>query len=75
MITHVKVGFKPHTYIVSIDTSDVPNTTKNALYNPHWLFVLQEKLNDLRVNHTWTRTHLPFGIKPIGCKKKKFKKI
>jgi len=52
MITHVKVGFKPHTYIVSIDTSDVPNTTKNALYNPHWLFVLQEKLNDLRVNHT-----------------------
>ena len=61
-----------HNFVLSA-TSDVeePKTFNQALINPrreNWLKAMNEELNAIEKNQTWTLVDLPDGRKAIGCK-------
>lgn len=50
-----------------IDSND-PIYFKDNVNHPHWVFAMNNELNALELNETWTVTTLPPGKTAIGCK-------
>ncbi|GKV13318.1 hypothetical protein SLEP1_g24345 [Rubroshorea leprosula] len=62
-IGHVKIDFSKHAYTMTIDISSFsnadldtnkPKTVRQALQLPQWVNAMQEKLEALHKNNTWT---------------------
>ncbi|RVW45699.1 Retrovirus-related Pol polyprotein from transposon RE1 [Vitis vinifera] len=47
---------------------DVPNTIQEALKISEWKKAVQDEIDALEKNETWTITDLPVGKRPVGCK-------
>ena len=52
----------------SLDRIQVPNNIREALTHPRWKKAVQEEINALEKNETWTITELPAGKRTVGCK-------
>ncbi|RVW54234.1 Retrovirus-related Pol polyprotein from transposon TNT 1-94 [Vitis vinifera] len=46
----------------------VPNTIQEALKISEWKKAVQDEIDALEKNGTWTITDLPVGKRPVGCK-------
>jgi Reverse transcriptase (RNA-dependent DNA polymerase) len=46
----------------------VPDSVEEAMKDPKWVQAMEEELNALYKNETWTLVKLPEGKKPVGCK-------
>ncbi|KAL4310054.1 hypothetical protein GQ457_01G027990 [Hibiscus cannabinus] len=51
-----------------LDAQQIPRTIDEALKHPRWRQAVQEELDALEQNCTWTLTNLPPGKKAVGCK-------
>ncbi|RVW69728.1 Retrovirus-related Pol polyprotein from transposon RE1 [Vitis vinifera] len=47
---------------------EVPNTIQEALKISEWKKAVQDEIDALEKNGTWTITDLPVGKRPVGCK-------
>lgn len=57
---------KAYTYILS--TQHEPSSFKEAVQQIEWKQAMDEKLQALELNNTWTIVPLPLDRKPLGCK-------
>ncbi|RVW77068.1 Retrovirus-related Pol polyprotein from transposon RE1 [Vitis vinifera] len=55
-------------YLVARHSSCVPNTIQEALKISEWKKAVQDEIDALEKNGTWTITDLPVGKRPVGCK-------
>lgn len=55
-------------FVSVIDNIQIPRTIQEALIDPDWKKAVQDEINALVKNGTWTVTKLPTGKKPVGCK-------
>ncbi|KAL4309623.1 hypothetical protein GQ457_01G010300 [Hibiscus cannabinus] len=56
------------TFIASINTILEPKSYSQAIQNPVWIKAMQEEIQALENNHTWSLVSLPSDKTPIGCK-------
>ncbi|RVW34168.1 Retrovirus-related Pol polyprotein from transposon TNT 1-94 [Vitis vinifera] len=55
-------------FATSLDDTQVPNTIQEALKISEWKKTVQDEIDALEKNGTWTITDLPVGKRPVGCK-------
>ncbi|RVW82011.1 Retrovirus-related Pol polyprotein from transposon RE1 [Vitis vinifera] len=55
-------------FATSLDDTQVPNTIQEALKISEWKKAVQDEIDALEKNGTWTITNLPVGKRPVGCK-------
>lgn len=55
-------------FVSVIDNIQIPHTIQEALIDPDWKKAVQDEINALVKNGTWTITKLPIGKRPVGCK-------
>ncbi|KAL4304509.1 hypothetical protein GQ457_10G011320 [Hibiscus cannabinus] len=55
-------------FTVSLDEIQIPATVEEALKDPRWKKAVEEEIEALEKNGTWTMVDLPQGKKPVGCK-------
>ncbi|XP_034687534.1 uncharacterized mitochondrial protein AtMg00810-like, partial [Vitis riparia] len=55
-------------FATSLDDTQVPNTIQEAFKILEWKKVVQDEIDALEKNRTWTITDLPVGKRPMGCK-------
>ncbi|RVW64174.1 Retrovirus-related Pol polyprotein from transposon RE1 [Vitis vinifera] len=55
-------------FATSLDDTQVPNTIQEALKISEWKKVVQDEIDALEKNGTWTITDLPVGKRLVGCK-------
>ncbi|KAL6342675.1 hypothetical protein AAG906_013081 [Vitis piasezkii] len=53
-------------FATSLDDTQVPNTIQEALKISEWKKVVQDEIDALEKNGTWTITDLPVGKRPVG---------
>jgi Reverse transcriptase (RNA-dependent DNA polymerase)/GAG-pre-integrase domain/Integrase core domain/gag-polypeptide of LTR copia-type len=46
----------------------IPNSVEEALRDPKWVKAMEEEIEALHKNNTWTLVKLPDTKKPVGCK-------
>nr|GEX85993.1 hypothetical protein [Tanacetum cinerariifolium] len=55
-------------FATTLNKSVKPSCLKDALSDPNWVEALNNKIEALNRNNTWTECDLPLGRKPIGSK-------
>uniref|UniRef100_A0A2N9GZ55 Integrase catalytic domain-containing protein n=1 Tax=Fagus sylvatica TaxID=28930 RepID=A0A2N9GZ55_FAGSY len=55
-------------YALAISTAIEPQFYHQAVHSKEWRDAMQEELNALETNNTWSLTTLPSHKSPIGCK-------
>ncbi|RVX02081.1 Copia protein [Vitis vinifera] len=55
-------------FATSLDDTQVPNTIQEALKISEWKKAVQDEIDALEKNGTWTITNLPVGKRSVGCK-------
>ncbi|RVX23597.1 Retrovirus-related Pol polyprotein from transposon TNT 1-94 [Vitis vinifera] len=55
-------------FATSLDDTQVPNTIQEAFKISEWKKAVQDEIDALEKNGTWTITDLPVGKRPVGCK-------
>lgn len=55
-------------FISAVDNIQIPHTIQEALADSQWKEAVQNEINALVKNNTWTLTNLPPGKKTVGCK-------
>ena len=45
-----------------------PNSVQEALKDPKWKAIMNDKMRSLQKNQTWELVDLPPGKKPVGCR-------
>ncbi|KAI3825951.1 hypothetical protein L1987_07722 [Smallanthus sonchifolius] len=55
-------------FISSLNKSVEPRSYKEASMDSNWVNAMNDEMDALLRNNTWTLTGLPAGRKPIGCK-------
>ncbi|RVW64346.1 Retrovirus-related Pol polyprotein from transposon RE1 [Vitis vinifera] len=55
-------------FTTSLDDTQVPNTIQEAFKISKWKKAIQDEIDALEKNGTWTITDLPVGKRPVGCK-------
>ncbi|GMH16026.1 hypothetical protein Nepgr_017867 [Nepenthes gracilis] len=55
-------------FSATITSHSEPQTYAQAIRNEKWREAIENELNALEQNKTWTITNLPFGKKAIGCR-------
>jgi len=58
---------KYQSFIAQLSTVLEPNSYTEAAKHPHWCKAMDEELQALQANDTWTLSPLPSGKIPIGC--------
>lgn len=57
-----------HCFLSTLEKAEDPLTFNQAVQHPHWITAMNEELQALEENKTWTITTLPPGKKSIACK-------
>ncbi|RVW83269.1 Retrovirus-related Pol polyprotein from transposon RE1 [Vitis vinifera] len=55
-------------FVTSLDDTQVPNTIQEAFKISEWKKAVQDEIDALEKNGTWTITDFPVGKRPVGCK-------
>ncbi|RVW72252.1 Retrovirus-related Pol polyprotein from transposon RE1 [Vitis vinifera] len=55
-------------FATSLDDTQVPNTIQEAFKISEWKKAVQDEIDALEKNGTWTIIDLPVGKRPVGCK-------
>ncbi|GKB28856.1 putative reverse transcriptase, RNA-dependent DNA polymerase, LTR copia-type gag-polypeptide [Tanacetum coccineum] len=55
-------------FATTLNKSVEPTCLKYALSDPNWVEAMNNEIEDLNRNNTWTECDLPFGRKPIRSK-------
>ncbi|PKA63925.1 Retrovirus-related Pol polyprotein from transposon TNT 1-94 [Apostasia shenzhenica] len=55
-------------FVSNLDSVQVPNSIQEALKVPAWKQAVEEEIQALENNDTWSLTELPHGKNPVGCK-------
>ncbi|RVW92914.1 Retrovirus-related Pol polyprotein from transposon RE1 [Vitis vinifera] len=55
-------------FATSLDDTQVPNTIQETFKISEWKKAVQDEIDALEKNGTWTITDLPVGKRPVGCK-------
>ncbi|RVX06515.1 Retrovirus-related Pol polyprotein from transposon RE1 [Vitis vinifera] len=55
-------------FATSLDDTQVPNTIQEAFKISEWKKAVQDEIDALEKNGTWTITNLPIGKRLVGCK-------
>ncbi|KAL9225890.1 hypothetical protein vseg_001766 [Gypsophila vaccaria] len=63
--TAFSVGHRAFLAAISVETE--PTSFKEAVKNPKWRKAMEEEIEALEVNNTWTIEDLPPGKSAIGC--------
>lgn len=67
-ITYDRLSDSQYHYTLQLSLLEEPKSYSEALQYPHWQQAIQDELQAMENNNTWTVTSLPEGYKPIGCK-------
>ncbi|KAE8712228.1 hypothetical protein F3Y22_tig00110260pilonHSYRG00155 [Hibiscus syriacus] len=68
MLTRSKCGvFKPKAFSSHFDNA-IPTSIKEAMQSSEWKNVVQDEINALQKNETWSLVKLPPGRTALGCK-------
>ena len=51
-----------------LSSYSVPSNVEEAIEDPRWVQAMNEEMEALNKNATWTLVPLPKGKKPVGCK-------
>jgi hypothetical protein len=51
-----------------LSSHSVPSKVEEAIEDPRWVQAMNEEMEALNKNATWTLVPLPKGKKPVGCK-------
>lgn len=51
-----------------LSSYSVPRNVEKAIEDPRWVQAMNEEMEALNKNATWTLVPLPKGKKPVGCK-------
>lgn len=51
-----------------LSSHSVPSNVEEAIEDPRWVQAMNEEMEALNKNATWTLVPLPKGKKPVGCK-------
>ncbi|KAI3730698.1 hypothetical protein L1987_61872 [Smallanthus sonchifolius] len=68
VVNYSKLSFENKCFATNLNKSVEPNSFKNAKHDVNWLNAMNEEMEALNRNNTWTLVHLPKGRKPIGCR-------
>ena len=55
-------------YLSKIDEEQVPTSYEEACRDKRWVQAMEEEIESMERNNTWSRTELPKGKKLIGCR-------
>jgi hypothetical protein len=55
-------------FLANISGITEPTSYTQTIQDPHWQAAIQDELDALEQQDTWTLMLLPSGHKPIGCK-------
>ncbi|GJV50027.1 putative RNA-directed DNA polymerase [Tanacetum coccineum] len=66
--THPEGNIESHYDSDDLNKSVEPRTYHEAILDENWVNAMNEEMEALNRNQTWTLTDLPAGRKPIGCK-------
>lgn len=55
-------------FIYKLSADHIPDRVEEALSDPNWTHAIQEEMDALQKNLTWTLVLLPKGKKTIGCR-------
>ena len=55
-------------FVLYLDSVQVPHSIQEALKIPAWKQTVEEEIQALESNNTWTFTELPHGKNPVGYK-------
>lgn len=63
-------AFNPnfHCFLATHTNNTDPIRFQTAIQSAHWVEAINQELDALELNNTWTVTTLPPGKRPIGCK-------
>ncbi|GMI79954.1 hypothetical protein HRI_001664700 [Hibiscus trionum] len=55
-------------FTACLDKEQIPKSYEEAVQNPKWKKAIEEEIEALQKNGTWTITDLPQGKRTVGCK-------
>lgn len=67
-ITNATVNHTFSCFLATITSTTDPVSFKDAVQQPHWVSAMNDELEALERNGTWSVTELPQGKTAIGCK-------
>ena len=67
-VSYKALFFKYCAFVSQLDTIRIPRNIDEAMAIPEWQQAVQEEMDALRQNDTWSIVDLPKGKKPVGCK-------
>lgn len=68
VVNYAKLNDSNYCFTVNLTKSVEPTSYNQALDNPYWVEAMNNEMEALNRNNTWTITDLPPNRKPIGCK-------
>ncbi|KAI3830073.1 hypothetical protein L1987_04206 [Smallanthus sonchifolius] len=68
VVNYSKLSSENFCFVSSINKTVEPKCFNEAVTNPNWVNAMNEEMEALNRNNTWTLVDLPIGRKAIGCK-------
>ena len=68
VLSYSKLSSTHFAYSCSLSTQAEPTSYKEAVQYPEWKQAMDEEIQALELNNTWTVVPLPKDRKPLGCK-------
>lgn len=68
MLSYSQLSPSYQAYVYAISTQVEPTSFKESIESPKWKLAMDEELQALELNNTWTVVPLPDDRKPLGCK-------
>ncbi|GJV13211.1 ribonuclease H-like domain-containing protein [Tanacetum coccineum] len=68
LVSYAKLNIVNYFFATTLNESYEPATYYDAIKNPKWIKAINDEIEALYRNKTWTITDLPFGRKAIGLK-------
>ncbi|KAK9062368.1 hypothetical protein SSX86_019554 [Deinandra increscens subsp. villosa] len=68
VVNYSRLSTENRCFMSALNKSVEPETYSEASMDPNWVRAMNEEMEALFRNNTWTLVELPPGRKPIGCK-------
>ncbi|KAK9069971.1 hypothetical protein SSX86_010369 [Deinandra increscens subsp. villosa] len=68
VVNYSNLSFENRSFATSLNKSSEPKNYFEAVKDPNWVAAMNDEIEALHRNDTWTLVDLPKDRKPIGCK-------